>query len=158
LIFVESTAGWVDGRATLVNRPMSLPPLTAVRTFEVAGRLLSFTRAAAELCVTPSAVSRQIRTLEEHPGHRELGTKQDVVDAIGFYDELAGYVRESAKEHSLFPMQGSEATHAHLDQIGDLLYDVTDKLRPKYGSWTLFEEASLQIVMWEFVNGLVLAD
>ncbi|AUL14404.1 transcriptional regulator GcvA [Bordetella bronchiseptica] len=47
-----------------------LPPLNAVRTFEVAGRLCSITEAAAELCVTPSAVSRQIRLLEEHLGRK----------------------------------------------------------------------------------------
>lgn len=46
----------------------SLPPLNALRAFEVAARLGSFTRAAEELCVTPGAVSRQIRTLEQHLG------------------------------------------------------------------------------------------
>src|SRR3990172_9453590 len=42
-----------------------LPPLNALRAFECAGRHLSFTRAAYELCVTPGAVSRQIKLLEE---------------------------------------------------------------------------------------------
>ena len=45
-----------------------LPPLAALRVFEAAGRHLSFTNAAAELCVTTSAVSRQIRALEEQLG------------------------------------------------------------------------------------------
>ena len=45
-----------------------LPPLTAIRAFEAAARHLSFNRAAGELNVTPSAVSHQIRTLEEHFG------------------------------------------------------------------------------------------
>ena len=40
-------------------------PLNALRAFEAAARHLSFTRAAAELCVTPTAVSHQIRSLEE---------------------------------------------------------------------------------------------
>jgi LysR family transcriptional regulator, glycine cleavage system transcriptional activator len=48
--------------------PRSLPPLTALRTFEVAARLGSFTRAARELHVTPAAVSHQIRSLEEYLG------------------------------------------------------------------------------------------
>ncbi len=43
-------------------------PLTALRTFESAGRLLSFSRAADELLVTQAAVSRQIRDLECHLG------------------------------------------------------------------------------------------
>jgi DNA-binding transcriptional LysR family regulator len=41
-----------------------LPNLNALSCFEAAGRHLSFTRAASELCVTQGAVSRQIRELE----------------------------------------------------------------------------------------------
>jgi LysR family glycine cleavage system transcriptional activator len=52
-----------------------LPSLAALRVFEAAGRHLSFTNAAAELCVTTSAVSRQIRALEDEVG-RTLFTRQ----------------------------------------------------------------------------------
>ncbi|MBR0568780.1 transcriptional regulator GcvA [Azoarcus sp. L1K30] len=45
-----------------------LPPLNALRAFEVAARHLSFRRAADELAVTPTAISHQIRGLEEHLG------------------------------------------------------------------------------------------
>lgn len=48
--------------------PRSLPPLTALRAFEAAARLSSFTRAARELNVTPAAVSHQIRGLEKYLG------------------------------------------------------------------------------------------
>ena len=43
-----------------------LPPLYALRAFEAAARHASFTRAGEELAITQSAVSRHIRTLEEH--------------------------------------------------------------------------------------------
>ncbi len=46
----------------------ALPPVLALRAFEAAARLLSFTRAAAELGVTPTAISHQIRRLEVHCG------------------------------------------------------------------------------------------
>lgn len=45
-----------------------LPPLNAVRAFEAAARHLSFTRAAAELHVTPAAVSQQVKVLEDWCG------------------------------------------------------------------------------------------
>jgi len=45
-----------------------LPPLELLLAFEAAARLLSFTKAAAELFLTQSAVSRQIQALEESLG------------------------------------------------------------------------------------------
>lgn len=47
-----------------------LPPLHALRIFEVAARNLSYSRAAGELCVTHAAVSQQIRILEQYLGTR----------------------------------------------------------------------------------------
>ena len=56
-----------------------LPSLDLLKGFEAAARNLSFTKAAAELFVTQSAVSRQIQALEDQLGvplfrrsHREL--------------------------------------------------------------------------------------
>ncbi|ALM81982.1 LysR substrate-binding domain-containing protein [Bordetella sp. N] len=45
-----------------------LPPIPVLMAFEAAARLQSFTAAAAELCITQGAVSRQIRLLEEQLG------------------------------------------------------------------------------------------
>lgn len=45
-----------------------LPSLAALRMFEAAARHLSFTEAASELNLTQSAVSRQIRLMEEYLG------------------------------------------------------------------------------------------
>ena len=47
-----------------------LPPLGALRAFEAAARHLSFKAAASELGVTPTAISHQVRILEEWLGHR----------------------------------------------------------------------------------------
>ena len=45
---------------------LGMPSLHAIKTFVAAAKCLSFTRAAESLCVTPAAVSRQIKELEDH--------------------------------------------------------------------------------------------
>jgi LysR family glycine cleavage system transcriptional activator len=45
-----------------------LPPLNNLRAFETSARHLSFKRAADELCVTPGAVSQQVKSLEASLG------------------------------------------------------------------------------------------
>jgi DNA-binding transcriptional LysR family regulator len=59
-------------RASLVKSPpkrrRELPPLDLLRGFEAAARSLSFTQAATELFLTQSAISRQIRALEDDLG------------------------------------------------------------------------------------------
>ena len=62
----------------------SLPSLDLIRGFEAAARHLSFTRAAAELFLTQSAVSRQVQALEEHLGaplFRRLHRRLELTDA-----------------------------------------------------------------------------
>lgn len=45
-----------------------LPPLSALRAFEAAARHNSFKQAAQELAVTPTAISHQVRALEDYTG------------------------------------------------------------------------------------------
>lgn len=52
----------------MVRRHYSLPSLNALAAFEAAARHLSLTRAATELNVTPGAVSKQVKTLEDELG------------------------------------------------------------------------------------------
>ena len=51
-----------------IGRIGRLPSLKALRAFDAVARLNSVTAAANELCVTPSAVSRQISSLEDDIG------------------------------------------------------------------------------------------
>jgi DNA-binding transcriptional LysR family regulator len=54
-----------------MNDPLRrLPSLDALKGFDAAARHLSFTRAASELSLTQSAISRQVQTLEEQIGVR----------------------------------------------------------------------------------------
>jgi len=56
-----------------------LPPLPWLRAFEASARLGNFTRAAEELCLTPSAVSYQVRALEAELGHKLFERRQRVL-------------------------------------------------------------------------------
>lgn len=80
---------------------MNLPPLNALRTFEAAARLLSFSLAAEELHVTASAVSHQIKSLERHLGMRLF---QRQVRQVSLTPEGAAYL---------------PAIHLALEQIGE---------------------------------------
>lgn len=51
-----------------VSPLLHLPPISALRAFEAAARLRSFTLAAEELGLTQSAISHQVRGLEDHLG------------------------------------------------------------------------------------------
>lgn len=50
----------------MANPLLNLPPLDAIRGFVAVARRMSITQAASDLCLTQSAVSRQIQSLEEH--------------------------------------------------------------------------------------------
>jgi len=56
-----------------MKQPGKLPPLPALRVFEAAARLGSISAAATELHVTHSAVSQQVKSLEESLGVRLFG-------------------------------------------------------------------------------------
>jgi len=51
-----------------MSDPLATLPLSAIRVFEAAARLRSFTRAAAELGMTQAAVSWQVKALERRLG------------------------------------------------------------------------------------------
>jgi LysR family glycine cleavage system transcriptional activator len=85
----------------------ALPSLNALRTFEAVARLETITRAAAELKVTPTAVSRHIRNLEE-----ELGV--DLFERPGNRLVLTTWGAFYARS---------------LHQAFTMIYDATDQLR-----------------------------
>ncbi|NRB20860.1 MAG: transcriptional regulator GcvA [Rhodobacteraceae bacterium] len=66
-----------------------LPPLTALRAFDAAARHMSFAQAAAELHVTPAALSFQIKSLEEHLGQPLFLRKNRMVELTGAGRSLA---------------------------------------------------------------------
>ncbi|WP_210644586.1 transcriptional regulator GcvA [Pseudomonas sp. Tri1] len=78
----------------------NLPPLNAVRAFAAAARHQSFSRAAEELHVSHSAVSRHIKLLEERLGVLlfERRTRQSVLTPAGqtFYEQVSAALTQIA--------------------------------------------------------------
>lgn len=74
----------------MVRRYYDLPSLTGLAVFEASARHLSFTLASAELNVTPGAVSRQIKAIEEEIGIPLFVRKSKGVTLTAAGEELYG--------------------------------------------------------------------
>lgn len=83
-----------------------LPPLSSLRAFEAAARHGSFKRAAEELAVTPTAISHQIRALEESLG-------------LALFARAVRQVRLTEAGAQLYPVlqQGFDAFEAVLQRL-----------------------------------------
>jgi LysR family glycine cleavage system transcriptional activator len=96
--------------------PRRLPSLNALRTFEAAARLGRMTAAAAELCVTHGAVSRQVKALQD-----ELGV------ALLEGDKHA--LRLTAAGRALLPALTQALTQA-LDQMAAAVQAISPSSQP----------------------------
>jgi LysR family glycine cleavage system transcriptional activator len=90
---------------------MRLPSLKFLKTFQVAARLKSFKAAAEELHLTPSAVSHQIKALEEQLG---VALFDRGMRTLGLTDAGAHYLE-------------------HISDIFSRLESVTEQLKLRYG-------------------------
>jgi LysR family glycine cleavage system transcriptional activator len=130
-----------------------LPPLGALRVFEAAARQMSFKAAAEELHVSPTAISHQIKQLEELLNVRlfERGTRQ---------------VRLTPAGHQLFPAlrDGLDSFERAVDNVRRLqgaqaatlsstVAFVAKRLAPRAGTfrdqhpgWTLRLDATNKVV------------
>lgn len=67
-----------------------LPPFSAVKAFEAAARHLSFKDAAEELCLSPSAISHQIRALEDYLATSLFRRENNKISLTGTGRDYAG--------------------------------------------------------------------
>jgi LysR family glycine cleavage system transcriptional activator len=72
-----------------------LPSTTSLRAFEAAARHLSFTRAALELSLTPTAISHQIRNLESLLSVRLFNRHNNALSLTATGDNYLRVVREA---------------------------------------------------------------
>lgn len=113
-----------------------LPPLAAVRAFEAAARLGSFTRAGEELGLTQAAVSYQIKLLEERIGQPLFLRQPRQVVLTGTGRRLAGPVAEA--------FDALRAAFAALDDEGGAVLTISSAqtvasnfLAPRLGAFQL---------------------
>lgn len=98
-------------RTDVPRASVRLPSLKFLKTFQVAASRLSFKVAAEELFVTPSAISHQIKALEEQLG-------------------VALFERNS---NSLSLTEAGSNYLQHLDSLFSRLESVTEQLQVRYG-------------------------
>ena len=109
------------------DRLLDLPPLDLLRSFVAVGRRMSITLAAQDLCLTQSALSRQVQALEA---------------ALGYPLLVRGYrsIEFTGEGRRLF-----RSADAMLEQLGEVL----DALRPGGTRQTVTISASIGVTaLW----------
>ncbi|MFC3851665.1 LysR substrate-binding domain-containing protein [Salinispirillum marinum] len=95
---------------------MKYPPLKAMATFETVARLNSFSQAADELHISQSAVSHQIRLLEDFLGEtlfRRLGRYLELSDVgYAYYEAIAPALAQI--QRATVEVQGQETLSVRL--------------------------------------------
>ena len=127
--------------------PRKIPPLNALKAFEASARLGSFVLAAAELNVTPSAVSQHIKKLEDFYGQQlfirrnnqllltdiartVLAASSQMMDSLAeLTDRLLGGPARSNLIVSVLPSVGVRWLNRRLPQFLDSYPDVRLDLR-----------------------------
>jgi LysR family glycine cleavage system transcriptional activator len=93
------------------NKPIRLPPLPALRAFEAVARSKSVRDAAQELGLTPSAVSHQLRNLEDHLGVVLFNRGNQTIELTETGAQFAAYAERAFRELR----QGVAALRSNLD-------------------------------------------
>lgn len=95
-----------------------LPPLNLLIGFEAAARLESFSLAAEELNITQSAISHQIRTLEDflgqplfHRAHRRITLTDAGIDLMQTAEAALETVRQGVRRLEAYSKPGSVILH-----------------------------------------------
>ena len=135
----------------MADKPLHnrLPPLNALRGFEAAARLGSFSKASSELCITQSAISHQIKALEDYFG-------QPLFKRINRAVELTDAGRDFLKttRHMLQQLQhGANRLHFY-NKPGLVVLDTSPAFA---GKWLLprlpsFKQQYQHVNPWIYTN------
>ena len=134
----------------------SLPPLNWLRAFEAAARHLSFTAAAAELNMTQSAVSQQIKSLEGHMGRALFHRRPRVLELTETGASYLPIVRDAFRTLSRGTLAVTGGSETVVQVHANMSFG-TFWLAPRLGRfYTRHPEVRLNIIaeLWEQAEGI----
>ena len=119
----------------MIRRHHSLPSLNALAAFEAAARHLSLTRAAAELNVTPGAVSKQVKLLEEQVGRPLFVRLHRAIRLTADGEVVAAAMQDAFERLSATLRQVAQAGSTRSVSIGTTMAFAQLWLMPRLGAF-----------------------
>src|SRR5262245_45003426 len=131
------------------------PPLNALRAFESAARHLSLTKAAHELNVTPGAISKQVRMLEDELGSPLFLRRHRALQLTREGETIAAALREGFERMSATFRQVRMSGGQSRVTIGSTLAIAQLWLMPRLGAfWNSHQDIVVDHVISDHVYGL----
>lgn len=119
----------------MVRRYYDLPSLTALAAFEASARHKSFKLAAAELNVTPGAVSRQIKSLEEELSTSLFIRRQQGVELTNDAEDLYAVISNGFGRASEVVQRIKSGSHVNKVTLACTTAFATMWLMPRMGDF-----------------------
>ncbi|WP_097458679.1 transcriptional regulator GcvA [Mangrovitalea sediminis] len=123
-----------------------LPPLNTLRAFEASARNSSFVAASEELFVTASAISHQIKTLEEYLGVSLFSRHKRKVELTPAGEQYLTSIRHALDEIEMATQRLASSHEANLVRISVAPNFLTRWLMPRMSHFqALYPDIELQI-------------
>lgn len=139
----------------MVRRYYSLPSLNALAAFESAARHLSLTKAAEELNVTPGAISKQVRMLEDELGGSLFLRRHRALELTREGETMAAALREGFERISATFRQVKTSGGQSSVTIGSTMALAHLWLMPRMGEfWNNHQDIVVDHVISDHPRGL----
>lgn len=139
----------------MVRRYYSLPSLNALAAFEAAARHLSMTKAAEELNVTPGALSKQVRLLEEELGAALFVRRHRALALTREGEAMAAALREGFERIAATVRQVRAAGGQTSVTLGSTMAVAHLWLMPRMGDfWNAHQDIVVDHVISDHARGL----
>ena len=89
------------------------------------------------------------------PGHGDIASRRDLIEYRDFLDDLESSFRQAMAARGLADLGSRETFRRGQTELADIFFEVEDRMRPKYGSWKLFDSQILMATQWCSVSILL---